>query len=69
MIPDSNDPRWKRILTEASTPGGLSLATRMLLARLRTRVSQEPSTISGAIGELRDYYAGNRNALGEISTF
>lgn len=69
MIPQAQDPLWNRILTGAATPDGLSLATRMLLARLRRRVLQEPSVLAEAIADLRSYYIGNRYVLPELAAF
>ena len=43
MIPDLSDPRWKRVLTSNSDLSSASLATRILISRLRQVLEPDPS--------------------------
>ncbi|MBZ4022315.1 hypothetical protein CKO11_07570 [Rhodobacter sp. TJ_12] len=69
MIPDLNDPRWKRVLTSDSDLSSASLATRILISRLRREVSEAPATLSAKMGELRDFVAKNSFAMGDLAKF
>ncbi|MBT9384677.1 hypothetical protein KM176_12480 [Pseudooceanicola sp. CBS1P-1] len=67
MIPDLTNPLWRDALKSSSALAGASLATRMVVARLRVRVSNDPGQLADAARELHDYFVGNRNAVGEIA--
>ena len=69
MIPDLADPRWKRVLTNDSDLSSASLATRILISRLRREVSDAPATLAAKIGELRDFVAKNSFAVGDVAKF
>lgn len=69
MIPDLNDPRWKRVLTSNSDLAAASLATRILISRLRREVAEAPGSLMAKIGELRDFIAKNSFALADVSKF
>ena len=69
MIPDLSDPRWKRVLTNNSDLSAASLATRILISRLRREVAEAPGTLIGKIGELRDFVAKNPFAVADAAKF
>ncbi|PTV95535.1 hypothetical protein C8J27_104171 [Rhodobacter aestuarii] len=69
MIPDLNDPRWKRVLTNDSDLSSASLATRILITRLRREVADAPATLSAKMGELRDFVAKNSFAVADVAKF
>ncbi|KQB11799.1 hypothetical protein H9N28_12170 [Rhodobacter capsulatus] len=69
MIPDLSDPRWKRVLTGTSDLSSASLATRILISRLRREVAEAPAALAGKIGELRDFVAKNPFALADAAKF
>lgn len=69
MIPDLSDPRWKRVLTSNSDLSAASLATRILISRLRREVAEAPAALAGKVGELRDFVAKNPFALADAAKF
>jgi len=69
MIPDLNDPRWKRVLTNNSDLSASSLATRILISRLRREVADAPAALAAKIGELRDFVVKNPFAVADAAKF
>ncbi|MGD9917005.1 MAG: hypothetical protein AB7U46_03225 [Paenirhodobacter sp.] len=69
MIPEANDPRWTRVLTSNSDLSTASLATRILISRLRREVASAPGTLAAKIAELRDFVAKNSFATADIAKF
>ena len=69
MIPDANDPRWKRVLTSDSDLSATSLATRIMIARLRREVAAAPGALAAKIGELRDFVTKNSFAVADVAKF
>lgn len=69
MIPDSTDPRWSRVLTTDKDLTGASLATRILVARLRGEVRKAPAQLAASIAELRGFMAKNSFATADLSRF
>lgn len=69
MIPDASDPRWKRVLTSNSDLSAASLATRILISRLRREVASAPGTLGAKIGELRDFIGKNSFAVADVAKF
>lgn len=69
MIPDASDPRWKRVLTTNGDLSATSLATRILVSRLRREVAQAPGSLAAKIGELRDFIAKNSFAVADLAKF
>ena len=69
MIPDTNDPRWKRVLTTDSDLSSASLATRILITRLRREVAAAPGAIAGKIAELHDFVVKNSFAHADCTRF
>ncbi len=67
MIPQSNDPRWRMVLTTSSDIAAASLATRILIARLRREVAQTPSALAAKVEELRDFFGKNSFAVPDIA--
>lgn len=69
MIPDTNDPRWKRVLTSETDLSSASLATRILITRLRREVAAAPASLAAKIGELRDFVGKNGFAVADAAKF
>lgn len=69
MIPESSDPRWSRVLTSEKDLAGTSLATRILVARLRGEVRRAPGQLAGSIAELRAFMAKNNFAAADLARF
>lgn len=69
MIPDVTDPRWKRVLTSDSDLSATSLATRILISRLRREVASAPASLAAKIGELRDFIGKNAFAVADTAKF
>ncbi len=69
MIPDTSDPRWKRVLTNESDLSSTSLATRILVSRLRRDVQGSAAALPGAVSELRAFMAKNSFAQADMQRF
>ena len=69
MIPEANDPRWSRVLTSQSDLSATSLATRILISRLRREVAAAPATLAAKISELRDFVMKNAFAVADLAKF
>ncbi len=69
MIPDLSDPRWARVLTSQSDLSSASLATRILITRLRREVAAAPAMLAAKAGELRDFVAKNSFAVADVAKF
>lgn len=59
MSINPDDPRWRKILTTDSDIAAASLATRILIARLRREVVRTPSTLSEKVTELLEFFGKN----------
>ncbi len=55
MSVDPADPRWRKILTTESDIAAASLATRILIARLRREVVRVPTSLNEKVTELLDF--------------
>lgn len=69
MIPDSNDPRWRRVLTTQSDLSAASLASRILISRLRREVEGSPASLAEKIAVLRAFFAKNSFAHADFARF
>jgi hypothetical protein len=69
MIPELADPRWQRVLTSSSDLSAASLATRILIARLRREVADAPAALAAKMGELRDFVVKNPFAAADAAKF
>jgi len=69
MIPDATDPRWSRVLTNESDLSAASLATRILISRLRREVKAAPASLAAKIAELRDFATKNPFAVADVARF
>ncbi|MEC9434195.1 MAG: hypothetical protein VYD87_14940 [Pseudomonadota bacterium] len=67
MIPDASDPRWRRLLTTDGELEASTLATRLLVSRLRRELRAEPAALPGKIEELRGYARSNPAAAAELA--
>ena len=69
MIPAPTDPRWARLLKSNSDLASASLATRILVSRLRREVTRSPAVLEASIAELRDFFQKNAFAAKDIAAF
>jgi len=69
MIPEPTDPRWKRVLQSDADLPKATLATRILVSRLRREVRVTPALMSSKIIELRAYYQGKPFATDDFASF
>lgn len=69
MIPDTSDPRWKRVLTAESDLSSASLATRILITRLRREVASAPASLAAKVSELHDFVTKNTFAHADAARF
>lgn len=69
MVPPVNDPRWTRVLQSDSDLSAASLATKILITRLRREVKTAPATLSAHISDLRAYFEKNAFAQSDIAQF
>lgn len=69
MVPAPNDPRWQRVLTSENDIAQASLATKILITRLRRETKAAPGNLNAAITELRGYLEKNAFAQADIAHF
>jgi hypothetical protein len=69
MVPAATDPRWQRVLTSDGDLSSASLATKILITRLRREVRNAPAAIQEKIGELRAYFEKNAFAQADFAAF
>ncbi len=65
-IPSLMDPRWRRALT-GDEPKVTSLATRLLISRLRDDVRRDPSAMNDAVSQLHGFFSANAFAARDLS--
>ncbi|SLN33353.1 hypothetical protein AQS8620_01137 [Aquimixticola soesokkakensis] len=69
MVPTANDPCWTRVLTSEKDLSAASLATKILVTRLRREVKGAPAEMMAKINELRAYFEKNAFALKDLAHF
>lgn len=69
MVPSANDPKWTRVLQSESDLSAASLATKILITRLRREVKKTPSDMHAKIADLRAYFEKNAFAQADIALF
>ncbi|MCI4661708.1 MAG: hypothetical protein MRY63_07825 [Neomegalonema sp.] len=69
MLQNSNDPRWVQILKSSSDLSKASLATRLLVSRLRKEVAAAPGSEVGKAQELFAWVAKNQFAHADLAHF
>ncbi len=69
MIPDTHDPCWRKVLTTESDISAASLATRILVSRLRREVGQAPASLMEKVAELHSFFVKNSFAVADIARF
>lgn len=65
-MPAKTDPRWQRALTGAE-PKVASLATKLLLTRLRDDVRRDPKVLGPSVTQLHDFFAANAFAMRDLA--
>jgi len=69
MMPELNDPCWRRVLTTSTDMAAASLATRIMIARMRREVAEKPACLFEQIQHLHAFYAKNSFARADIARF
>ena len=69
MIPEPTDPRWQRVLMSDAEMSRASLATRILLTRLRSEVRRSPADLATKARELQAFYVKNSFAQADVALF
>jgi hypothetical protein len=69
MIPAPSDARWTRAVTSASDLSKATLATRMLVSRLRREVSRDPGKAAQCARELHAFMSENGFAQDDVAYF
>ncbi|WP_298282487.1 hypothetical protein [Acidocella sp.] len=65
-VPAQTDPRWQRALTGAE-PKVSSLATRLLITRLRDDVRRDPKVLGPCITQLHGFFVANSFAARDLA--
>lgn len=66
-LPPVDDRLWARLLTGEFNPHIKTLATRLILTRLRIDVANGRSALPRAAQELQRYFAGNKFAHRDLT--
>jgi hypothetical protein len=69
MVPDKSASCWKELLSGVRDPPFDSLATKLLVGRLRQKVRSEPGSVAAAVDEICHYFTANsfaRRDLGKL---
>jgi len=69
MIPDSSDPRIKLAITSDADISRASLATRILVSRLRADVKRDPGSLQSRVLELHSFLSKNDFAQRDLAFF
>ena len=67
-LPPVDDQLWARLLTGEINPDIKTLATRLILTRLRIDVANDRSALPRAAQELQRFFAGNKFAHRDLTT-
>lgn len=65
-IPPTIDPCWTRALT-GPQPAVSSLATKLLLSRLRDDVKRDPAALSTSVSQLQSFFETNAFAARDLA--
>jgi hypothetical protein len=65
-IPTKLDPRWTRALT-GPEPKVSSLATKLLLSRLRDDVRRDPTVLTHSVTQLQSFFQANAFAARDLA--
>lgn len=66
-IPPANNILWSRIVAGTSNPDISTLATRLLITRLRISVSNQETNLLNAALELHRFFVKNKFAHRDLS--
>ena len=64
-VPIKTDPRWRRALT-GQEPKVASLATKLILNRLREDVRRNPDALGSSIAQLHEFFTANAFAARDL---
>lgn len=64
MVPEKNDPRWRRALTSEEGIALKSLPSKLLISKLRFMLKEDPSpqSLRHAVDMAHDYFSRNEEA-------
>ncbi len=69
MIPGPSDPCWRRAICSEKDLSAASLATKILVSRLRQETKSNPAKANEKIAELRKYFDKYTFASKDIALF
>ena len=67
LLPSIDHQLWARLLTGESNPNIKTLATRLIITRLRIEVANDRTVLPRAVQELRRFFAGNQFAHRDLT--
>ena len=67
LLPPSDHQLWTRLLTGESNPDIKTLATRLIITRLRIEVANDRTVLPRAVQELRRFFTGNKFAHRDLA--
>jgi hypothetical protein len=66
-VPAKSDPRWRTLLEGAQDPQLSTLATKLMVQRLRQAVKRDPTSLSASIAEIHDFFTTNAFAHRDLA--
>jgi hypothetical protein len=66
-LPSVDHQLWVRLLTDELNPDIKTLATRLIITRLRIEVANNPAVLPRAVQELRRFFAANKFAHRDLT--
>jgi len=66
-IPLADNILWGRIISGISNPDIRTLATRLLITRLRISVRNRETSLPDAVAELHSFFLNNKFALRDLA--
>ena len=66
-IPSPTAPCWRTILSTNNVPPFSSLATRMIVTRLRQEAKRGGGSMDASVRELHSFFSNNTFALRDLS--
>lgn len=74
MIPEKNDPRWREIVISEREFEQMSLASKMMIMRVRAMIKADesepqPDKINEAIDIAHEYFVNNQESVEEDLNF
>jgi len=67
LLPPIDHQLWARLLSGESNPDIKTLATRLIITRLRIEVANDRTVLPRAVQELRRFFTGNKFAHRDLT--